>query len=63
MNGNLVFSNGPRSVPKNPPDYIILDKRASDSLTSVDKQLAKALQRFAICLLVNNNSCGKLIFT
>ena len=37
MNGNLVFSYGPRSVPKNPPDYIILDKRASDSLTSVDK--------------------------
>ena len=25
INGNPVFSNGPRSLPKNPPDCIILD--------------------------------------
>ena len=25
INGNPVFSNGPRSLPRNPPDYMILD--------------------------------------
>ena len=25
INGNLVFSNGPRRLPMNPRDYIILD--------------------------------------
>ena len=25
INGNPVFSNGPNNLPKNPPDYIILD--------------------------------------
>ena len=25
INGNLVFCNGPRSLTRNPPDYIILD--------------------------------------
>ena len=25
ISGNLVFSNGPRSLPRNLPDYIILD--------------------------------------
>ena len=25
INGNPVFSNGPRSIPRNPPDCIILD--------------------------------------
>ena len=25
INGNPVFSNGPRSLPRNPPDCIILD--------------------------------------
>ena len=25
INGNPVFSNAPKSLPRNPPDYIILD--------------------------------------
>ena len=25
INGNPVFSNGPRSLPRNPSDYIMLD--------------------------------------
>ena len=25
INGNPVFNNGSRSLPRNPPDYIILD--------------------------------------
>ena len=55
---NPVFSNGPRSLPGNPLDFIILDKRVFDSLTSVDDLLAKALRRFATCVLVDNNLCG-----
>ena len=55
VNGNPVFSNGPRNLPKNPPDYIILDNFVFDNLISVDKQFAKALQRFETFLLVNNN--------
>ena len=37
INGNTVFSNGPRSLPRNLPDYIILDIWVFDNLTSVDK--------------------------
>ena len=36
-NGNPVFNNGPRSLPRNPPDCIILDNWVFDNLTSVDK--------------------------
>ena len=25
INGNPIFSNGPSNLPRNPPDYIILD--------------------------------------
>ena len=39
---------------------IILDNWVFDNLISIDELFAKALQRFAACLLVNNNSCGKL---
>ena len=37
INGNLVYNNGPRSLPRNPPDCIILDIWVFDSLISVDK--------------------------
>ena len=60
-NGNPIFSNGPKSLPRNPSDYIILDNWAFDNLIPIDKLFVKALRRFATCLLVNNNSCGKLI--
>ena len=63
ISGNPVFSNGPRSLPRNPPDCIILDIWVFDNLISVDDLSAKALRRFATCLLVNNNSCGKLILS
>ena len=61
INGNPVFSNGLRSLPRNPPDYIILGNWVFDNLISVDKYFAKALRRFATCLLVNNNLRGKLV--
>ena len=58
VKGNLVFSNGTESLPKNPPDWI-WDNSVFDNLILVDKLFTKALQRFVSCLLLNNNSCGK----
>ena len=58
VKGNLVFSNGTESLPKNPPDWI-WDNSVFDNLISVDKLFTKALRRLANCLLVSNNSCGK----
>ena len=37
INDNPVFSNGPRSLLRNPPDCIILDNWVFDNLKSVDK--------------------------
>ena len=37
INDNPVFSNGPRSLPRNPLNCIILDNWVSDSLILVDK--------------------------
>ena len=55
VNDNPVFSNVPRSLPRNPPDSIILDNWVFDNLILVDELFAKALGRFVTCLLVNNN--------
>ena len=63
INGNLVFSNGPRSLPRNPPDCIILDFWAFHNLISLDDLLAKALRRFETYLLVNYNLWGKLVLS
>ena len=61
ISSNPVFSNGPRTLPKNPPDCIILDNWVFDNLISVDNLLEKDLWRFKTCLLVNNNLWGKLV--
>ena len=46
-----------RNLPRNTLDCIILNNWVFDNLISVDL-LAKTLQRFATCVLVNNNLCG-----
>ena len=51
----LFFNNGPKSLPRNPPDGIILDNWVFDSLISADELFAKTWWRFPTCLLVNNN--------
>ena len=56
INGNPVFNNGRSSLPRNPRDCIILDNWVFANLISVDKLFGKVLQRFSICLLINNNS-------
>ena len=36
INGNPAFSNGPRSLPRNDPNYATFDNRVFDNLISVD---------------------------
>ena len=59
---NAVFSNEPRSLTRNPPDWIMLDNWIFDNLISVDELFAEALLRFSTFLLVNN-SWGKLVLS
>ena len=42
IKGNLVFSNGPNNLPKNPPDRIILDNWLFGNLILADGLFAKA---------------------
>ena len=43
IKGNPVFSNGPRSLPRNPPDCTILDNLVFEKSISVDDLLGKTL--------------------
>ena len=61
INGSPVFNNEPISLPRSSPNCTILDNWVFDNLISIDDLLAKALRRFATCLLVNNNLWGNLI--
>ena len=64
LKGIATFINGPANLldkdPKNPPGWIILEFCALESFKSVDVLLLKAFLQFVFCLVVNNNSCGKL---
>ena len=59
LNGNPVFNKGLSSLPKKPPDLIILLICALESFISVDVLLLKAFLIFVFCLVVSNNSCGQ----
>ena len=61
INYNHVCRSEPKSLPRNSPDWIILDNWVFDSLISVDELLAKAL-RFGTCLLVNKKLLQSLIY-
>ena len=61
INGSPVFNDGPTSLPRNPRDCVIIDDWVFANLISGDKLFGKVLQRFSICLLINNNSCWKLV--
>ena len=53
-----VFSNGQRSLSRNPPDFIILDSPVFHNLILADKSFAKSLQSFGTCRSANNNLYG-----
>ena len=60
IKGNPVFNNGPKSLPKNPPDCPILCNWIFDSFILADEPIAKALRSFETYELVNNSICKKL---
>ena len=64
MKGKLFFSNGLRSLPKMAPDCPILKLCwVFDNFILADKLFAKALQSLETCGLVNNDLCGKLVWS
>ena len=56
----LKFSNGSKSIPKNPLDCRILCKKVFDNSILAEEWLAKALRSFETCVLVNGNPWGNL---
>ena len=60
IRGNTIFSNGPKSLPKNPPGYQILCNWAFNNFILADEPFAKTLRNFETCVLVNNNLCREL---
>ena len=57
---NPVFSNGSKSLPKNPPDYPILCNRVFDNFIFAYEPFGKSLRIFETCVLVNKNLPTKL---
>ena len=58
IEGNPVFNNGPKCLPKIPPYSSILYNWVFDNFILADEPFAKALRSFETCVLVNNNLCG-----
>ena len=57
---NLVFSNGPKNLPKNSPGCTILYNWVFDNFILAEELFAKALQSFETCVLVNKSLCENL---
>ena len=57
---NPVFSNDPKSLPTNPPDCPNLCNWVFNNFILDEELFAKALRSHETCVLVNNNSWGKL---
>ena len=55
--GRSVFSNRPRGLPINRPNYIILDNGDFENLVLADKSLAKDSLIFETSILFNNHLC------
>ena len=60
LNDNPLFNNGPKSLPKNPPDCTMLCNWVFDNFILAEELFGKALRSFETCVLVNKNLCGKL---
>ena len=58
IKGNPVFSNPPKSLPKNRVLFYAIEFLSN--FTLADELFAKVLQSFETCVLVNNNLSGKL---
>ena len=60
VKSNPVFSNDPKSLPTNPPDCPNLCNWVFNNFILDEELFAKALRSQETCVLVNNNSWGKL---
>ena len=64
LKGTATFINGPANLlnnePESPPEWIILDIWALHNFISVDILFSVAFPYLVVCLVVNNNSWGKL---
>ena len=56
-----VFSYGPRSLSKDPPNRTILKRWVFHNLILADDLFAKVLQSLKTCVLVNDSLSGELI--
>ena len=61
IKGKLGFSNGPISLPWNPPNYFIVLNWVFEKFILAEKLFAKALRIFEICVLVNIELHGTLV--
>ena len=61
IKGKPVFSNGSRSLLRNPSDCTILESWVFENFILADESFAKALQIFETGVSVNNNLCEKLV--
>ena len=61
VKGKSVFSNGPRSLPRNLCDCPILCQWVYNNFILADELFAKALGSIETCVLVNNSLCGKFV--
>ena len=59
INAKSTFIKNSRGLPWNPPGSIILNIWVFDNFVLTDRLFAKALQRFASCVLVSNGVSGK----
>ena len=55
-----VFSNVPKSLPKNYSDYSILFNWVFNNVILAEKPFQKALEILKTCVIVNKSLCGKL---
>ena len=55
-----VFSDGSKSLSRNPPDCPILCNWVFENFILAEEPFANALPSFETCVLVNNNLRGKL---
>ena len=61
MKDTTVYSNGQRSLPRNPVGCTILSSWVFDKFILLDELFAKYLRSFETCVLVNNNLCEELV--
>ena len=58
-----VYDKATSNSPRIPPDCIILVDWVFEDFILADEPFVKVLKLFETCVLVNNNLCGKLVFS